>query len=195
MVCRLGNVKIDVVVVADTGAAKSVFPSSALPHGTKMSPSSTRLRAANGEELCNLGAVAMTTSLGDGPKATIEAVVSSELHGPPLISFRDLTSMGVELRFPDRTPIMSDSMETGVITSINMLAADQQFLGEGEDSLDDIKADFPDVLCSSLGEAAGCMKGPKMTIQLDETKPFKPIQVMTARQVPAHGRTGRKRSS
>ena len=40
---------------------------------------------------------------------------------------------------------------------IGMLAEDEQFLGEGNDTLEAIKKDFNDVLCSSFGEAAGCM--------------------------------------
>ena len=73
------------------------------------------------------------------------------------------------------------------LVSVNMLAAEEcQFLGEGDDTLDKIKSDFSDVLCSSLGEAAGCMRGPKMKIELDDTKPFKPCHVTTARQIPAH---------
>ena len=35
-----------------------------------------------------------------------------------------------------------------------------------------MKADFEDVLCSTLGEAAGGMKGTKMRIELDENKDF-----------------------
>ena len=43
--------------------------------------------------------------MGVGPKAKIKAVVSSDLHGPPLIGFRDLRELGVELQFPDKTRI------------------------------------------------------------------------------------------
>ena len=74
------------------------------------------------------------------------------------------------------------------VALIRMLCEDDQFIGEGSDTLDKIKSDFSDVLCSSLGEAAGCMKGEKMKIHLDETKKFRPCQITTARQVPIHMR-------
>ena len=106
MVCGMGSNKRNLVVLADTGAAKSVFPASCLPPSMPISPSSVRLRAANGSTLRNSGEVFVTGSLGVGPKANIKAVISSDLHGPPLIGFRDLRELGVELRFPDRTPIV-----------------------------------------------------------------------------------------
>ena len=87
------------------------------------------------------------------------------------------------MQFPVGTE-MDEENET--VKSINMLAEEHQFLGEGDDTLAKIKEDYNDVLCSTLGEAAGGMKGPKMTIKLDENKIFKPCQVTTARQVPAH---------
>ena len=70
---------------------------------------------------------------------------------------------------------------------VNMIVDEEhQFLGEGNDSLDVIKREYSDVLCNSLGDAAGCIKGPKMKIELDDSKKIKLSQVTTARQVPAH---------
>lgn len=54
------------------------------------------------------------------------------------------------------------------------------------DSLEAIKEDFKDVLSNSLGSASGSIKGPKMTIELDDSINVQPIQVHTARQVPIH---------
>ena len=92
------------------------------------------------------------------------------------------------MRFPEDTDLDDFNHTIPVnLVSVNMVTdEDQQFLGDGDDTLDIIKGDFTDVLCSSLGEAAGCMRGPKMKIELDDTKPFKPCHVTTARQIPAH---------
>ena len=85
------------------------------------------------------------------------------------------------MQFPEDTDLDEFSHTIPVnVVSINMLAAEElQFLGDGNNTLNKIKNDFRDVLRSSLGEAAGCMKGPKMKIELDDSKPFKPCHVTT----------------
>ena len=117
---------MDLLVRADIGAAETVFPRSAIPNGTKLSDSDTKLRAANSLE--NLGSVSMSVSLGDGPCAKIDAIVSSDLHGPPLISYRDLIKMGCELRFPMNTRLILP-VDTPIAT-IYMLNVEEKFLGE-----------------------------------------------------------------
>ena len=111
---------MDLLVVADTGAAKSIFPLSSLPTGVQTNNLSTKLRAANRMPLENLGTVDIRALFGEGPEAKIEAIVSSDLHGPPLISFRDLLKMGAELRFPVQTHIIKP-IETEIYT-INVLS-------------------------------------------------------------------------
>jgi hypothetical protein len=66
------------------------------------------------------------------------------------------------------------------------LDGDDQHLGVGNDSLESVIADFPDVLVSDLGDAAGCIRGEDMHIEIDHTRNVKPLHVTTARQVPIH---------
>ena len=139
MVCRVHGTQFNVMAVADTGAALSIFPKSSIPEGTPVQPSSTRLKAANGTGLSNDGAVMISASLGEGPKTEIRAIVSADLHGPPLISYRDMRKMGTEVNFPKGTPVEEPSDLVGSVTAINLVSVDQQFLGEGTDSLDRIK--------------------------------------------------------
>ena len=170
--------------MADSGAALSVFPREVVPPGTRLWPSTSRLRSATGHPLTNDGTIEVTAVFGSGAGAKISAIVTSDLFGPPLVYLSDLNKLGVSMQFPEGTEM--DEEENYEIKPINMLAEEFQLLGDGDDSLDQIKEDFKDVLCSMLGEAAGGMKGPKMKIEIDENKNFKPCQVTTTRQVPAH---------
>ena len=96
MACMIGAVEMDLIVVADTGAAMTVFPRSTLPTLASMGHSFTLLRWANELPLQNSGEVSVTAQFGDGPEAKIEAVISSDLHGPPLIGYREARS-GVKI--------------------------------------------------------------------------------------------------
>ena len=94
--------------------------------------------------------------------------------------------LGVRMTYPEGTIHTASKEGLAAVknvkileVSIRMLAEEEQFLGVGSDSLEAIKSDFKDVLCSSLGEAAGYMKGEKMKIHLDENKEFCPCQVTT----------------
>ena len=166
--CLVNGVRSDVLVVADTGAARSVFPQATVPSSVTLQPSSTRLRAASGHALDNVGSFEFIGAFGEGPRAKLNTILSPDLHGPPLICYRDLLALGVEIKFPKGTRVVEP--RSSRFMAVNMIAdEEQQFLGEGSDSLEDIKKEYSDVLCNSLGDAAGCIKGPKMKIELDET--------------------------
>jgi hypothetical protein len=69
------------------------------------------------------------------------------------------------------------------VNFVNMVAegGDPRSLSVGSDTPDKVKEDFADMLVTSLGDAAGCILGPKMHIELDESRNIKPLQITTAR--------------
>jgi hypothetical protein len=167
--------------------------------GLAIAPTSTRLKEANGTSFVITGTVSFTARVSNGPRITIMAVVTPDLAGPPLVCERDLKALGVLPRnFPS---LCVDVLDVGGLTlgqyeedecdvyQISMVLVgdpDPLALGIGNDTLAKIKADFADVLVTSVGDAAGSSLGPKMSIELDETCQVKPLHVTTARQVPVH---------
>jgi hypothetical protein len=80
-------------VLPDSGAARTVLRM--VPPGAVLMPSSTRLIAANSEQLWNLGKLEfMAMAPGEAPD-TISAVVSPDLAGPALLSRQDMVSLGI----------------------------------------------------------------------------------------------------
>jgi hypothetical protein len=133
----------------------------------------------------------MMAAIGAGPRVGIEAIVSPDLDGPPLVGWSDLCALGVSVQYPKSARVRAAGRQgRGHVNhvAVNQVDAEQQFLGEGTDTLDRVKLDFVDVLCSSLGDAAGCIKGKKMAVEIDEDKrrSVQPLMVTTARQVPVH---------
>jgi hypothetical protein len=141
-----------------------------------------------------MGTVTFLGRVASGPRVPIRAVVTPDLTGPPLVGWRDLQALGVLPRaFPsvgqEVLGLDVDVLCLGGEHAINMVLVDEGdllSLGVGTDSLDKIKVDFKDVLVTSLGDAAGIILGPKMRIELDETRDIRPLHVTTARQVPVH---------
>jgi hypothetical protein len=196
--------KIDVKIsaVADTGAWRTVLPLSAVPKGTTLVPSATRLVVANGSLLPNSGSLSFSAYVANGPRAVIQALVSPGLQGPPLVGLDDLKALGViSANFPeiggrscavrlveeDDGNVDDDAAHVDV-AYVRAVEEDDDphCYGVGEDTLAAIKADYADVLVSSLGESAGSIAGAPMHIELDPAKAVKPCQVTTARQVPLH---------
>ena len=80
--CLVDGIRLDVLVVADTGAARLVFPNATVPSSTTLQSSSTRLRAASGHALENAGSFKFIGAFGEGPRAKLNTIVSPDLHGP-----------------------------------------------------------------------------------------------------------------
>ncbi|TRY77792.1 hypothetical protein TCAL_16673 [Tigriopus californicus] len=78
----------------NSGAAKTVIPPKACPKGTKLGPSSTKLRAANCTSLQNLGKFEFDCQAEGGPVAKISAAVSPNIVDA-LIGKKDLLSLGI----------------------------------------------------------------------------------------------------
>lgn len=221
--CQFGKVLIDVDIIPDTGAGCSVFPMRLVPKGTRILPSSMRLRAANGSVLRNCGVFTFVASSGNGPNAWIEALCSPDLHDTPLIGWRDLISLGVLSRnFPQPLAMSSanpaaiafhatdentgttnhkravvfhddrdrdhgkneekDNQDVVMASVQNATEEDQEMMVKLQKTINT----FADVLCTTLGDAAGTIRGPKMRIELDESKMITPINITTARQVQYH---------
>lgn len=203
------------LAVADSGASRSVLPTSALPQGITPYPSRVRLMAANGTILNNTGSISFTANAPKGPSVPIRAIVSSDLSGPALISWHDLVALDI---LPEAFPSVisrgiaeseiigtldceedwgddsnnEDEHFFDCVEEINFVCDDSVFEDclsiTISDDLDQIRADYCDVLVTSLGDASGCIKGPKMKIELDTNVNIKPCQVTTARPVPIHYR-------
>ena len=94
MTCNFGTSSAKIRVVADSGAALTVFPRYLVPSGTPLYSSRTRLKSATGHNLCNDGTITLVGSLGKGKPAQFSAIVSSDLFGPPLVCLRDLETLG-----------------------------------------------------------------------------------------------------
>jgi hypothetical protein len=210
--------EVKLVVIPDTGAARTIIPLKAVPAGAVVAPSRTRLFTAGGAPLDNSGTVSFSACVAGGPRTVIQAVVSTGLVGPPLVGCNDLEALGVlPASFPavdgvtcavialpedddvahvDRVGVEEDGDENGepvpaaaavaVEDDVDELLEDPDHLGVGDDSLEKIVADFADVLVSDLGQAAGCIKGDAMHVELDPARNIKPLHVTTARQVPVH---------
>lgn len=160
---------VELMAVLDTGATRTVFPMRNLPPGVALGPSTTKLRAANGTTMSNNGLVELTLAMKKGKPTTISALVSSDLDGPMLVGFADLVALDV---LPPDFPCIRGVTDTETFAFV--------------DTVEQVKRDFPDVLVNDLGEASGCMKGPKMTIHLDPNIDIKPCHITTARQTPIH---------
>jgi hypothetical protein len=192
-----GLPEITLRAVPDSGAARTVLPSSAVPAGAVLLPSKARLRAANGTGFETAGIAAFTACIGAGPTVAIRAVVTPDLASAPLIGWRDLKklgvlshdfpSLGVDTLGPDGLGADAEDDGDDYYAEVNMVREDDpRSLGDGSDSLDKVKGDFADVLVTSLGDAAGSILGPRMHIELDASRNVKPLQITTARQVPIH---------
>lgn len=184
--CKFSDQIIQTLMATpDTGAARTVLPLSIVPSGVVVGPSQTQLTAANGSPIINAGCIKMIMRVislkGVGRTATINAVASPDIKGLTLIGWRDLIKLGVlPTNFP--APITE---KVSRVQSVQI----SEILDENkiEDTLEACLKDFPDVMCTSLGDAAGTIlgKGP-VTIEIDETKEIRPCQVTTARQTPLH---------
>lgn len=136
--------KEDLLAVPDTGATRTILPLSAVP-GHLIRAYRTRLSPANGTQMETAGEILFTATVGTGPEATINALVSPDLFGPALKSWHDLMALGVlSSNFPKSKP--NDGSAALVLATAT-------------DNLMAIRSDFVDVLCDSLGDASGTLEG------------------------------------
>lgn len=80
---------------SDSGAARTVLPIAVCPKGTVLMLSNTRLRAANGTSLTNLGKLEFVGNVRGGPLAKISAAISPDIGDCALIGKRDLQALGI----------------------------------------------------------------------------------------------------
>jgi hypothetical protein len=80
----------------DSGAATTMIPPKACPEGTKLGPSNTKLRAANGMSLQNLDKFEFDCQAEGGPVPKTSAAVSPDI-ADALIGKKYLVSPGVSL--------------------------------------------------------------------------------------------------
>ena len=145
----------------DTGATRSVIAFNIIKkHGIKYKEEEEPLYNASNDRMKCEGSIVIVVSVTDGPKVTINALVSSDLNDEILISWHDMISLGIlHVDFPS------------LVKSVDV-----------EDSLELITADFTDILDDKLGTK--CMTGTPMTIHLQDGVDIVPKRILTARQLP-----------
>ena len=157
----------------DTGATRTIISHAIIKEAgmaryvMKRGAKGVKLRVANGQFLQCEGTIPLwIESKAHGSMVLIHVLVSRDLVSQFLISWHDLCDLGV---IPKGFPHSVDQVESVPV-----------------DSLEEIKADFDDVLCDTLDEACGVMKGKPMKITLKDNVPIKPLNVKTTRPVPVH---------
>jgi hypothetical protein len=122
----------------------------------------------------------------NGQETLINGLVSDDMHDEILLSWHDMVGLGIlSPQFPHGTvdvPAPAKAVpQPLVVFRIRKAPTDP----EVPQNLEAMKIKFADVLGTTLDEAAGSMKGPKMTIRLKEER-VKPLSITTARQIPLH---------
>lgn len=185
-VCASSGVKFKTVVLPDTGATDSIFPSRLLQdHGVDIDTSSrAMIEAANGTRLICDGVVRLKVTWLHHC-AFITAFVSPDTR-VALLSWSAMISLGMIPRsFPYSE---NDATKYGIvnITEVRGVGCNVQ---EREPSSEDIDAmrdslliEFKDVFDSTTEFKA--MKGPPMEIHLKDMKDVKPFACTTARSIP-----------
>lgn len=149
--------------------------------------------------MANRGTVTFAAQTDFGRQVNLEVIISPDLAGLPLIDYRDLVALEViPASFPYPAPSIStktivkpgngdgDDMENHEDIGVDQIRVCVQSYDDFdpafvEAELRRVTAPFSDVLGSSLGEASGGIKGPKMKIELDEE-----TNVTTARMPQYH---------
>lgn len=126
--CEIGN-GLSRVVIPDTGASRSVFPTKSLPPNILLRPSSTRLIAANESLMRNSGSFEFYATTEDSPRVLISALISPDLQGEPLIGWRDLMALH----------ILSPKFPSPIVMGRSAVSMDDE---GGDDDDDDIPTDL-----------------------------------------------------
>jgi hypothetical protein len=215
LACVAQGAVFNLDVLPDTGAARTVLPTKMVPPGVPLVPSVTRLIAANGGQLRNVGKMEFMAVAPGGRPTTISAVVSPDLVGSALLGRQDMVALGI---LPKDFPAVQAVTQAELIAAIDRIEAgyNHEVEATAEAELVPPEASSSNsttteaiektikrlaagsrlagmirkeaargVLGSSLGDAAGKMFGGPMKIELNKDV-IKPCHVTTARAIPHH---------
>jgi hypothetical protein len=177
----------------DTGATRTIFSFALIRrHGLRPHrDSSLRLLNASGGSMRCQGTIKLFATL-NGRETLVDGIVSSDMEEEDvLLSWHDLQKLGIiSPEFPQNreaaaVKVVAGSEEAGARSCDKAAGRSSVDRTEVPQNLEAMKQKFADVLGTTLDEAAGAMKGPKMKIHLKEGH-VKPLSVTTARQVPMH---------
>ena len=159
----------DFAVTPDTGATRTIIAQDVLRrHRIPYRNIEEKLYAANGTEMKCQGSLNIKVQ-SEGGQDEVDAIVSSDLHNEILLSWHDLIRLGV---LPEDFPAAVKTVKKN-------------------DSLDEIKKDFQDVLSNSLD--GKYIKGEPMKLEFKKGVTVIPKKITTARAVPVHWQPKAKR--
>lgn len=147
----------------DTGATRTIVALNILKkNNIPIRKASETLYAANGNTMDCAGTVTLNANAGLAT-TPMDCIVSGDVHDDILVSWHDLQALGV---IPGTFPNVSRA------------------IGTGQDTLEIIAQDYPDVLNDDLQHRS--ISGAPMHIYLKDDVAIKPRKVLTARQIPVH---------
>jgi len=153
----------------DSGATSSVMALDvAKRFGINVTPTRQTLYAADNRRLNCEGRATIKID-----QTKIKFLLSSSIKNDVLLSWHDLVKLGVlPADFPNHK-----RFPTGKVSRV----CDKTDLSE---EIRKLKSDFADVLTDKL--PANPIVGPPMTIELDQTRPIKPVTTANCKELPVH---------